>query len=152
MTCALVERTAGTLVLVDTGVGAVGPVVRLVLGARVGSADHAGAQVRALGHDPRDVRDVVLTHAHVDHAGGLADFPWARVHVARAEHATLARRVVGYYRAAWRHGVNWVPYDFESDGTRDLLGDGSLVALDAPRCGVCTSCDARIRTRSSCRH
>src|SRR5262249_10610767 len=69
---------------------------------------------------------------HVDHAGGLADFPWARVHVARAEHAALARRVVGYYRAAWRHGVNWVPYDFESDGTRDLLGDGSLVALDAP--------------------
>jgi len=34
-----------------------------------------------LGFDPADVRDIVLTHLDLDHAGGLIDFPWARVHV-----------------------------------------------------------------------
>ena len=29
------------------------------------------AGIRAAGHDPADVRDVVVTHIHLDHAGGL---------------------------------------------------------------------------------
>ncbi|MET7773430.1 N-acyl homoserine lactonase family protein [Nocardia sp. NPDC005366] len=35
--------------------------------------------VRTLGIDPGAVGDVVLTHLHYDHAGGLDDFPAARV-------------------------------------------------------------------------
>jgi glyoxylase-like metal-dependent hydrolase (beta-lactamase superfamily II) len=38
-------------------------------------------QVAALGFDPHDVRHVVLTIVDADHTGGLADFPWAQVHL-----------------------------------------------------------------------
>ena len=27
--------------------------------------------------DPHDVKHIILTHMHIDHAGGIADFPWA---------------------------------------------------------------------------
>src|SRR5688572_21867006 len=37
-------------------------------------------QLPGLGLDPREVTDVLLTHPDLDHAGGLADLPWARVH------------------------------------------------------------------------
>ena len=40
-----------------------------------------GAQLRSLGHDPGDVRWVVMTHMHGDHAGGL---PKARLLGAQA--------------------------------------------------------------------
>ena len=39
----------------------------------------------AIGVSPADVSDVVLTHLHFDHAGGLRDLPGARIHVQRAD-------------------------------------------------------------------
>jgi len=42
-------------------------------------------QVRAMGFNPQDVSHIVMTHLHLDHAGGIADFPWAMVHVFRKE-------------------------------------------------------------------
>lgn len=48
-------------------------------------AETAIRQVEDLGYDPRDVHDIVLTHFDADHVGGLADFPWARVHLTDAE-------------------------------------------------------------------
>ena len=42
-------------------------------------------QVQRLGFNPRDVRDIVLTHLDFDHAGGLDDFPEATVHLMAAE-------------------------------------------------------------------
>ncbi len=35
------------------------------------------------------MRHIVLTHLDVDHAGGLPDFPDARVHVFAREHETM---------------------------------------------------------------
>jgi len=42
-------------------------------------------QIERIGFDPHDVRHIVLTHLDFDHAGGLDDFPWARVHMLRQE-------------------------------------------------------------------
>ncbi|WP_329409827.1 MBL fold metallo-hydrolase [Nocardia vinacea] len=88
----LVETNRG-LVLIDSGLGlrdAVAP------GERFGPArfyvrptfdpnEAAINQIRQLGYDPADVRHIVLTHFDADHTGGLADFPWARVHLTGAE-------------------------------------------------------------------
>ena len=53
-------------------------------------------QIRALGYDPAQVTDIVLTHLDLDHAGGLVDFPDARVHVHPQELAAArARRTFG---------------------------------------------------------
>jgi glyoxylase-like metal-dependent hydrolase (beta-lactamase superfamily II) len=120
--CLLVEGADG-LTLVDTGIGAGdvadpgrlgAPFVKAV-GARLDLAETAVAQVQALGYRPADVRDIVLTHLDLDHAGGLGDFPHARVHVHADELAAArARRhpkEKGRYIAAqWAHGPDWVEH------------------------------------------
>lgn len=46
----------------------------------------------AVGVDPREVSDVVITHLHYDHAGNVALFPRARFHVQDAEMAYCTGR------------------------------------------------------------
>jgi glyoxylase-like metal-dependent hydrolase (beta-lactamase superfamily II) len=46
-----------------------------------------GEAVKALGIDPETVRDVIITHLHFDHAGGIDRFPNARFHLQTAEMA-----------------------------------------------------------------
>jgi glyoxylase-like metal-dependent hydrolase (beta-lactamase superfamily II) len=124
--CLLVELPGG-LVLVDTGLGSgdladpkrLGQPFRALLRPVLDPTETAAVQLRALGHDPRDVTDIVLTHLDLDHAGGLADFPTARVHVHgaeldAAEHPTLKER--GRYRARqWAHGPRWVRHRTDGD-------------------------------------
>ncbi|MEM6758765.1 MAG: N-acyl homoserine lactonase family protein [Pseudomonadota bacterium] len=43
--------------------------------------------LRPFGIDPLAVTDVIVTHLHYDHAGGLALFPNARLHMQQAEMA-----------------------------------------------------------------
>ena len=47
----------GQLTLIDTGVP--------------GSEDKILAAVKELGHAPRDIRNILVTHLHADHAGSL---------------------------------------------------------------------------------
>jgi glyoxylase-like metal-dependent hydrolase (beta-lactamase superfamily II) len=72
-------------------------------------------QVVSLGYKPSAVSDIVLTHLHLDHAGGLPDFPQARVHLHRGElvAATQRRRLVdlAYDPQHWSHGPNWIPHE-----------------------------------------
>jgi glyoxylase-like metal-dependent hydrolase (beta-lactamase superfamily II) len=97
--CLLVEHPAG-LVLVDSGIGTAdidhpGRLprgFRLLAGDRLRRAATAVEQVRSLGFDPHDVRHLVLTHLDLDHAGGIADFPWATLHVHRRELAAARAR------------------------------------------------------------
>jgi N-acyl homoserine lactone hydrolase len=48
--------------------------------------EEIGPQMRAIGFDPNDVRWVLLTHLHTDHAGGLGHFPKAEHLVSRREY------------------------------------------------------------------
>jgi glyoxylase-like metal-dependent hydrolase (beta-lactamase superfamily II) len=52
---------------------------------RVESQQEIGPQLRRLGIQPGDVRCVVLTHLHTDHAGGLHHFPENEILVTRTE-------------------------------------------------------------------
>ena len=90
--CLLVERPDG-LLLVDTGFGSgdvadpkrLGQPFRALVRPVLQAAETVHAQLLARGLDPADVTDIALTHLDLDHAGGLADFPQARVHVHEAE-------------------------------------------------------------------
>jgi len=108
----LVETDDAGLVLVDTGFGLgdiatpaarIGPSRHLIRPV-LDEAETAVRQVEALGFAASDVRDIVLTHADVDHLGGIADFPEARVHVtvgeARAAQAPRTRLERARYSAA----------------------------------------------------
>ena len=98
--CLLLETTHG-LVLVDTGLGTrdvTVPEARLsrffigLMRPRFDLDETAVRQVRRLGFSLRDVRHIVLTHLDFDHAGGLSDFPHARVHLLGDEVAAAHRR------------------------------------------------------------
>ena len=81
-----------TGVVVDTGFSA--EVAARRPGRREFVADQREVLER-LGVRPDDVRDVVLTHLHFDHAGGLDRFPRARFWLQEAEMAFWT----GRYRA-----------------------------------------------------
>jgi glyoxylase-like metal-dependent hydrolase (beta-lactamase superfamily II) len=116
--CLLIE-SGGSLVLVDTGFGMgdvrdpsrLGQPFRALVRPRTREGETAVRQVAALGHDPADVRDIVVTHLDLDHAGGLGDFPNARVHVFEPELDAAAdpplRERSRYRSAQWAHGPDW---------------------------------------------
>ena len=135
--CLLVERPDG-LLLVDTGFGTadvaapnrLGQPFRAVVRPVLAAEETAVARVRALGLDPADVTDIALTHLDLDHVGGLADFPAARVHVFTDEleaalHPTLQEK--GRYLPVQRaHGPDWVRHDVPGD---TWFGFTSVTAL-----------------------
>lgn len=109
--CLLLETDAHGLVLVDTGIGVED--VRhprrlgLLFGPMMGidatkSGMPALAQIEALGFDRKDVRHVVLTHLDFDHAGGVADFPGAMVHVHAAEKRAVPARATFMEKQRYR--------------------------------------------------
>lgn len=117
--CLLVETRAG-LVLVDTGMGSgdiahpaqLGRAFTALTRPRLDPAETALAQVSALGYRQADVRHIVVTHLDLDHAGGLPDFPLAKVHVHAAEHAAALqphwRERARYRPAHFAHRPDWV--------------------------------------------
>jgi glyoxylase-like metal-dependent hydrolase (beta-lactamase superfamily II) len=125
--CLLVE-TSDSLVLIDTGFGADDmrhPYRRLgvpfVAGFNVKPdlAETAIEQIRALRHDPADVRHIACTHLDLDHAGGLPDFPDAEVHVfaperdAAVDPSPLDR--LRYPPSHLEHGPSWVTHTVDGD-------------------------------------
>jgi glyoxylase-like metal-dependent hydrolase (beta-lactamase superfamily II) len=80
----VVVRSGGRTVLIDSGVGAAYP--------DFPRAGRLALRLEAAGIEPASVTDVVLTHMHMDHVGGLLGDgvrarlrPDLRVHVAAAE-------------------------------------------------------------------
>lgn len=130
--CLLIETQRDGLILVDTGFGTADladpkrflGVFRAFASPVFDGSETAIAQVRALGYQPEDVRHIVVTHLDLDHAGGLADFPWAKVHVHAYEQrsATLRRsraERLRYVPEQWAHGPQWVIYE---DAGEEWLG------------------------------
>jgi glyoxylase-like metal-dependent hydrolase (beta-lactamase superfamily II) len=137
MRCLLVEHDDG-LVLVDTGVGDKDDAkFREIYGIQSVAPDGSLlllAALAALGHTPADIRWVVNTHLHFDHAGGdtiraagelRPTFPRARYVVQRGE-LEFARhtneRTAGSYVAQ-----NFAGIDFQ-------LVDGAVELLPGIRC------------------
>lgn len=122
--CILVE-TAESLVLVDTGLGlrdVADPHSRLsrffltLVRPDFREQMTAVRQIQRLGFDPADVGHIVLTHLDFDHAGGLDDFPRARVHMMARErdHALAQETWLDRQRfrpQQWSTRPRWQVYD-----------------------------------------
>lgn len=76
-----------------------------------------GPQLRRMGIDPqRDVRWLIMTHLHTDHAGGLAHFAGVETLVSRVEYARargLRGRIEGYMNNRWPDSFAPRLLDFE---------------------------------------
>ncbi len=78
------------------------PYFRLGVRESVKPEEEIGPQLQALGIPPEEVRWVVLTHLHMDHAGGLHHFPEAEIIVSRKEYE-LASGFMGQVRGYLPH-------------------------------------------------
>lgn len=113
--CLLVESACG-LILVDTGYGIedvrrphprLPRTWRALLNIALNEDDTALRHIQRLGHSPNDVRHIVLTHLDFDHAGGLEDFPNARVHVMGLEREAAERRRRGFVARQRYRPLQW---------------------------------------------
>ncbi|WDJ48990.1 MBL fold metallo-hydrolase [Xanthomonas campestris pv. campestris] len=138
--CLLVETNAG-LVLIDTGFGlrdVAEPRARLsafflaLVKPDLREDMTAIRQIQRLGFDPRDVRHIVLTHLDFDHAGGLDDFPHARVHLARV-HLMTRERDAALAQHTWMDRQRFRPQQWSTRGqwrTYDSTSGAAWMGLE----------------------
>jgi glyoxylase-like metal-dependent hydrolase (beta-lactamase superfamily II) len=125
--CLLLETNDG-LLLVDTGIGVkdyttptwfMHLFTQLVCMPR-DLEETAARQIIRLGYRVADVKHIVMTHLHLDHASGLSDFPDAQVHIFRPEYEIAMRKrglmTRGYITDHWSHGPHWIVH--ENDGEK----------------------------------
>jgi len=158
-TVAVLEHPRHGVMLFDTGYSArffeatrrfPSRIYALTTPVSIRPEDTAAHQLRERGIAPGDVRSVVLSHFHADHAGAVADFPRAQyVYQRPAYDAVRGRGALATLRAGFLPGL--MPDDFEqrsrpldADQARtglcvdpdragwDLCGDGSVVLVDLP--------------------
>lgn len=125
--CLLLEEQ-NSLALIDTGIGLgdvrdplgrIGEPVISLAGFQFHESDTAIRRIETLGLSPSGVRHIVLTHADPDHAGGLADFPQAAVHISQAELDALRSGNPRYRSTQFAHEPRWMPH---SAPDRDWFG------------------------------
>jgi glyoxylase-like metal-dependent hydrolase (beta-lactamase superfamily II) len=88
-------------------------------------------QLETIGFRPKDVRYVVNSHLHFDHAGANQYFAESTFLVSKKEMEWAKRpenEGKGYFRADWDHPLAYR----EIDGGFDIFGDGSLVIIPLP--------------------
>jgi N-acyl homoserine lactone hydrolase len=144
----LVHHPSAGMVLVDTGLHpsiAADPRQNFGrLGVRFAPAtleagEDVPAQLRAKGIDTRDVKVVVMTHLHFDHASAISEFPSSTFVISEQEWlaATTGRRPLlrGYRPAHYDFVFDYRTIDYNRGGidsyatfgrTFDLFGDGSI--------------------------
>ena len=99
-------------------------------------------QVVAAGIDPKDVRTVVMTHLHIDHASGAREWPGTTFVVDRTERrAAGSPREGGYFRPNLATVNDWLEVDYRGphaepfsgfSRTLDLFGDGAVRLISSP--------------------
>ena len=156
-TLVLLVHTDHGLALVDTGLGRhdyerpsrMTRDFKNVLRIPNDPAQTAIQQIIQLGFQPEDVRDILLTHLHLDHAGGLPDFPLARVHVFRREYEALGhpRKLleIAYNTPCFAHNPQWMIhelcgekwFDFDAVHLPDFEPEIWLVPLTGHTSGHC---------------
>jgi glyoxylase-like metal-dependent hydrolase (beta-lactamase superfamily II) len=149
----LVEHPGAGLILVDTGFHpsvAVDPKENLGRACTLLFKDFemdaeqaVAAQLRESGRSAGDVKVVVMTHLHVDHASAMSEFPDATFVFSSAEWeaAVDGGQLDGYVRRQFDHAFDYRLLDFDGRDADsystfgrsfDLLGDGSVRLVFTP--------------------
>ena len=150
----LIHHPTAGAILVDTGLhpsvestpaANLGRLVTSFGHPRLGPGEDVPAQLRTRGLEPRDVKVVVMTHLHFDHASGMSEFPGSTFVVSTAEWeaaTTDARPILrGYRPAHYDYVFDYRTVSFEGDAidsyasfglTFDLFGDGSVRLVSTP--------------------
>jgi len=108
----------------------------LIDGGLPESAPRIIQSIRDLGFDPEDVRIILNTHAHGDHAGGISEIQavtGARIIASQGDHDALES---GRHHGLTNYGVWWFPPvhvdQIISDGEVVSLGGADLTAIVTP--------------------
>jgi glyoxylase-like metal-dependent hydrolase (beta-lactamase superfamily II) len=113
--CLLLEDANG-LALVDAGIGLndvrdpdgrIGRELIEMAGFVFNEPETAVRQIERLGFSPDSIKHILLTHADPDHAGGLADFPQASIHLSSEEYAALTAGNPRYLPIQFAHQPHW---------------------------------------------
>ena len=119
----------------------------LIDGALPESAGQVAANIRRLGFRVEDVKYLLISHAHLDHAGGLArlkQLSGARLLASAGDRPELETGKIAY-RKSW----DMPPVKVDRvirDGERLRIGDTELTAQLTPgHTKGCTSWSARVR-------
>ena len=117
------------------------PYFRLAVRLFVTPEQEIGAQLVRLGIRPDDVRTVILTHLHTDHAGGLHHFPKSEIMVSDVELGLakgLAGRLRGYLPNRWPtwfapRSIRFEEFPFGPfDRSVRVTSDGKVVIVPTP--------------------
>jgi N-acyl homoserine lactone hydrolase len=150
----LVEHASAGRILIDTGFHpsvAVDPKENLGrFGARVfapemEASDAIPAQLRSRGIDPGEVKTILMTHLHGDHASGISEFPGATFLISQQEWdeaSTVSQPWRhGYVRRQFDHAFDFRTIDFGGSAVEsfatfgrgvDVFGDGSVRLVFTP--------------------
>ena len=150
----LVEHPGAGRLLIDTGFHpsvAVDPKENLGrVGARVfnpsmEASDAIAAQLRSRGIEAAEIKTILMTHLHADHASGISEFPGATFLISQQEWdeaSTVPRPWMhGYVRRHFDHAFDFRTIDFGGDGIEsfatfgrgvDVFGDGSVRLVFTP--------------------
>jgi glyoxylase-like metal-dependent hydrolase (beta-lactamase superfamily II) len=111
-----VLQGAGRVILVDTGF------TSKTMIRRWGVSDHRppSEALASIGLRAEQVTDVIITHAHWDHVGGLSHFPSAKIWISKAELKAIRARNKGGLPRAYRRA--------EQEGRLNVLSGIAPVA------------------------
>jgi glyoxylase-like metal-dependent hydrolase (beta-lactamase superfamily II) len=120
-----------------------GRVGKLLYEARMERDQALRSRLPARGVALSDVRIVLITHLHVDHASAVSEFPAATFIVDRREWQAAADGGVrqGYHSRQFDHAFDWRTVDYETEPVEsfagfprslDLFGDGSVRLVSTP--------------------
>src|SRR5205823_6432119 len=96
--------------------------------------------LRAAGSDPAKLLYVLISHGHIDHAGGMVDLPGVTAMMSSEEWAFMQRiaprKTIAVIPAHEKtlegrvKEIEWSGNAYETfDDSADLFGDGSVVAV-----------------------
>jgi N-acyl homoserine lactone hydrolase len=141
----LVEHPSAGPVLIDAGLDpsmSFGPVLGAFVARsfRIAPAGTLADQLRERGVEPADVKQIYMTHMHLDHASGIRQFPNATLFLSEAEWRAFTGprgTLLGYVRSHVPDGAPVRTLELDGahgvfDRSADVFGDGSVIAVYTP--------------------